>query len=713
LPRTIRPWLFVLFVALSVLAASESPLFNRADGLSIDSLYWLRHHLFGLRDAATSPTVVIAIDEETYRRPPFQDIPKAMWTPQLARVLESTLDAGALVIGQDLILPTSVERYLKGYDRGYLLALRRGAKEGRLVLGKVQHLKKPLAPFSGHSFAVGHQENIRLVNLFRDTDGVIRRVPLSFSGTGPDGSARIESAFALELAARAVGAHPTLARDGGPIDLAGYRIPGSEQNAMLLNFETGGGGVPTYSFADLYHCVEAGRADFFEAAFKDKVVLIGGILDVEDRKLTSKRFVTGPEIAWTRDRCVLPVMEELHDERVVRDTIPGVYIFATAVNNLLRREALSEPPWPARAGLVLLFALCAGACGLRLRPAFAAMVIAVAIAFWIAGATAVFRAGLVLPMIDASLAAVVVLMFAAGYRFGVTDREKRAVRKAFGYFLPGVVIDRMLTQGAKPQLGGETRDVTVIFSDLADFTALSEALAPGDVVTLMNRYLGAMTRVIEAHGGFVDKYIGDAIMAVFGAPLEDSDHARHAVEAALECQEALARLEPDLGLPEGYRLTARIGLNSGPVLIGNIGSEKRLNYTVIGDNVNLAARLEGVNKLYATGILASSETARRCGARIAFREVDRVRVIGRADPVTVCEPRGFATDRTPEDEARDQAYAESLTTLRKKDFTAARMQFEALAARDPVSGKMSEYCKALIADLPPRGWDGVRDLDRK
>ncbi len=165
MPEVLRHWLVVFAVALATSAALQLPLLDRADGLSIDGLYWLRHQLFGpLQPASGSPTVVIALDEETYRRPPFQGIPKAMWTPHLAKVLEATLDAGARVIGQDLILPTSVERFLKGYDRSYLLALRRGAREGRVILGKVQHLNKPLAPFAGHSFAVGHQKNIRLVN---------------------------------------------------------------------------------------------------------------------------------------------------------------------------------------------------------------------------------------------------------------------------------------------------------------------------------------------------------------------------------------------------------------------------------------------------------------------------------------------------------------------------------------------------------------------
>jgi class 3 adenylate cyclase len=701
-------------VALSAATAVQLPLLDRADGLSIDSLFWVRHQVFGpLRPATDSPTVVIAVDEETYRRHPFQDIPKAMWTPHLAKVLEATLDAGALVIGQDLILPTSVERYLKGHDRSYLLALRRGARDKRLILGKVQHLRKPLSPFPGHSFAVGHQRNIRLVNLFRDVDGVIRRIPLIFRGTSADGQVRVETSMALELAARALGELPAIPIAGGPIDLAGNRIPGSGANAMLLNFETGGGDIPTYSLADLYHCAEAVEVDFYAKHFKDKVVIVGGVLDVEDRKLTSKRYVTGPEKAWTRARCVLPVMENLYDERVVRDTVPGVYVFATAVNNLLRGDALRQLPGIAEFLILLLAAFGAGAAGLKLRPAPSAMATAAALGVWLVVATAVFRFAVVLPMIDGVLVAVTSLVIVAGYRFGITDREKRAMRRAFAYYLPDPVIDRMLAKGAKPELGGETRDVTVVFSDIADFTAQSENMAPADVVALMNRYLSAMTDVIEAHGGFVDKYIGDAILAVFGAPLDDTKHARHAVDAALACQEKLSELEPQWKLPAGRQLVARIGISSGPVLIGNIGGKKRFNYTVMGDTVNLASRLEGVNKLYGTKILASAETAERCRPAIAFREIERVRVLGRAEAVVLYEPLGREADRTSDERAWDTAFSKSGAAFRAKDHAAAKTSFEGLAFRDPVARKMAERCQELIDDPPPPGWDGTRNLDRK
>ncbi len=687
---------------------------QRADGLSIDSLFWLRHQVFGaLRAPEDSPTVVIAIDEETYRRPPFQDIPKAMWTPQIAVVLEATLDAGALVIGQDVILPTSVEPYLKGFDRSYLLALRRGAQENKLILGKVQHLKKPLAPYRGHSFAVGHHKNIRLVNLFSDADGVIRRMPLTFRSTRTDGSSRTDASMALELAARALGEPPNLSTDRGEVRIADYDIPGSEQNVMLLNFETGGGDIPTYSLADLYACAETGDHAFFEEHFQGKVVILGGVLDVEDRKLTSKRYVTGPEIARSKVRCQLPVMEDLYDERVIRDSIPGTYVFATAVNNLLRKDALSELPRSSQFLLILVIGIAAGSTGFRLRPAMAAGLGVAAIAVWIIFATVVFRSGLVLPMIDAVVVAISCLVIVSGYRFGITDREKRAVRRAFSYYLPDFVIERMLAQGTSPRLGGEERDVSVLFSDLAGFTAMSEGMSPEEVVTLMNRYLSAMTKIIEDHGGFVDKYIGDAIVAVFGAPMDDPDHARHAIEAALESQERLASLQPELGLPPGRELVARIGVNSGSVLIGNIGGEKRFNYTVMGDTVNLAARLEGVNKLYSTRVLTSGDTVKRCGTAIEFRKMERVRVLGRSEPVALFEPISSMI-RGPMTDPRKRAdFTTAMTAFDAGNYTLALREFETLAAADPVSERMACRCRALMGEPPPENWDGVRDLDQK
>lgn len=695
-------------VALIAGLASGHPYTQRLDGFSVDALFWLRHQVFGpLHSPETAPVAVIALDEESYRRPPFSSLPKALWTPQLARVIDAVLLGGASVIGQDLILPTSVEGFVRGYDRPYLLALRSAARDGRLVLGKVQHQAKPISPFPAHSFAVGHEKNIRLVNLFRDPDGSIRRVPLSFISRGSAGGERIETGMALELAARAAGEPPGLAK-GIPISFRGAKLPGSEENTLLLNFATGGPGFPVYSLADLFACAEAGDSAFFERVFAGKAVLLGSALDVEDRKVTSARFVTVPDRDWFDLRCRLPVMEELYDADLARDTIPGTFVFATAVDNLLRGDTLSEASPSLAAALTVLATLLAASAALYFRPPTGLGLVLLGALAWALLVTFSFRYGLVLPLLDPPMAAVIGFAVLVGYRFMVTDREKRQIRRAFGYYLPGSVIDRMERSNLRPELGGETRDLTVFFSDIAGFTQFCEGLEPSVVVRLMNRYLNAMTQAIEARGGFVDKYIGDAIVAVFGAPLEDSDHARHAVLAALDCQRKLAEIAPKLGLPVGEQLNMRIGLNSGSALIGNIGSDRRFNYTVMGDTVNLAARLEGANKIYGSAILISGDTASRIEGEVPCRVLESVRVIGRQEPVLL-----YDVMVAPQGNANQEVFRSARVSLLAGRFTDAAEAYDSLAADDPVAAAMAVRARELAQDPPAPGREPVRDLESK
>ncbi|MGQ0675631.1 MAG: CHASE2 domain-containing protein, partial [Rhodospirillales bacterium] len=337
-------------IALAASLLFALPQLRVLEGLSVDVLFWLRHNAFGpIHAPKDSRAVILAIDEETYRREPFAATPQALWTPLLAQALDAVLNAGAAVVGFDVVYPTSVETVARGYDRDFLRALRRGANEGRIVLGRVQHQEKPIAPFAGQSFAVGHGRNIRALNLFEDDDGVIRRVPLAFQLAGPDKKPVLENAMAVELATRAAGREPgTLpkALADGRMEVAGYAVPRGEPNTMLVNFNTGPGDVPAYSLADIHACALAGRADYLERHFKGRVVLLGTMLDVEDRKLTSKRLATEPEGVNLPERCVHPVMPGLYRGDFARDSIPGVLIHAAAVNNILGRDAL-EPmaPW--------------------------------------------------------------------------------------------------------------------------------------------------------------------------------------------------------------------------------------------------------------------------------------------------------------------------------------------------------------------------------
>jgi class 3 adenylate cyclase len=303
-----------------------------------------------------------------------------------------------------------------------------------------------------------------------------------------------------------------------------------------------------------------------------------------------------------------------------------------------------------------------------------------------------------------------------GYRFAVADKDKRLLRKSFGLYLAPAMVDRLVNAQTPPQLGGEERDVTVMFSDVAGFTALSEGLGPPQLVQVMNAYLSAMTDIVEAHGGFVDKYIGDAIVAVFGAPLDDAAHARNAVAAALACAAKLDAMNKEAARPFlGHRLEARIGLNSGLALVGNIGSARRFNYTVMGDTVNLASRLEGANKFYGSTIMcAEAVRAAIADDPFAWRELDRVQVKGRAQPVPILEPLGMGATLAADARMRAAEFARALAAYRARDFrTALQIARGVSLANDPVARRFAERVAALDATALPEDWAAVTALDAK
>jgi adenylate cyclase len=251
----------------------------------------------------------------------------------------------------------------------------------------------------------------------------------------------------------------------------------------------------------------------------------------------------------------------------------------------------------------------------------------------------------------------------------------------------------------------------VFFSDIAGFSTFSEKMTPADLVALMNTYLSAMTDIIEEHGGFVDKYIGDAIVAVFGAPGEDPGHAASAVAAALRCSERLLELNRSKTAFKGHTLGQRIGLHSGEALLGNVGSRRRFNYTVIGDTVNLASRLEGANKYFGTTILASQSTMTLAGDRFTWREIDAIRVKGRQQPVAIHEPLGVAGHET--DMPFATAYAEGLASWRAQDFAAAVDSFARFAGVDDAAAAFLERAKELVREPPGPGWEPINTLEGK
>src|SRR5713226_1729657 len=712
---TKRDAVAIILAALVCGTVSGLSPFNLIHGWSIDALTVLRWAAIGTRrDAASAPVVVIALDEETSETPPFKGSPTLTWTTEIGRVLSAVIDGGAKVVGFDLIFSRSIEQSelpfgddllgarMRGFDRAFLRSLAKGSAAGKVVLGEVLGGD---GPSPGQRIAVGQHKNIRALNIYLDPDEVVRKVPLTF----PDEGKQVPS-MALELALRALDAEPTLAEDGS-VTLAGYRIPGVVPNTLTLNFEGGGNDIPTFSLADLRACVERNNMDFFHREFAGKIVIFGTVRDSEDRKTTSKRFATGLE-GSRAPRCALP-SAQLSAGQFKRSTIAGVYVHATAVDNLIARDAIVELGALPVTIIALVFAALASLAARMLAPGGAAVAYVGMVAIWMGCAALVFTRALALPLSEPFLAGLVSMVAIVAYRLVVTDKGERLLRNSFALYLAPQVIDKMLASKKLPVLGGETRDVTVFFSDLAGFASISEKMTPAELVAFMNEYLSAMTDIIESRGGYVDKYIGESIVAVFGAPADDSDHASNAARAALGCRTGLDELNQNSAAFKGYKVAHRMGLNSGAALVGNIGSKRRFNYSVMSDAVNVASRLEGANKYYGTTIAASEMTVALTGSAFTWRELDAIRVQGRSTPVKIYELLAVAGQETAQQVASAAVYAEGLAHWRRREFDAAAKCFARVADVDKPSALFLNRANAFASHPPGPDWEPVTTLDAK
>ncbi|MET4802928.1 adenylate/guanylate cyclase domain-containing protein [Bradyrhizobium sp. LB11.1] len=704
-----------IVIAIITGAAFTSPPLQNLQGLSLDILTALRWTLIGdRRDPASSPIVVVAIDGETYDTPPFKGSPTQTWTREIGRVLGSITEGGAKVIGFDVIFKNSIEQSaipfgdaplgsrMKGFDRDYLIALRKLSDSGELVLGEILSNDHPDRPDRAQQLAV--KNNIRALNVHTDADDVIRRMPLSFSITGQP-----VAAMAVELAARALGAKPETGPTG-TTNLSGYAIPSAVPNTLTLNFRGMGRDVPTYSFADLRACVEKGDTEFFHRAFDGKVVLLGSILNFDDRKLTSMRLAGGYD-GTPGSRCALPAPASIAQQ--ARSAVAGVFVHATVVRNLIEHDAITELGFPQRTILTIVFAAIIAAAACFLAPTGAAITWLGLTVSYSAVAVSMFAHALALPLAEPVLASLAALALMIGYRFVIADREERFLRKSFAFYLAPEVIDGMVASGKMPVLGGEMRNITMFFSDLSGFSSIAEKMTPSELVALMNDYLSAMTDIIESHGGYVDKYIGDSVVAMFGAPADDPDHARNAVAAALQCRDRLEELNDSHPAFRGRGLAQRIGLNSGEAVVGNIGSRRRFNYTVMSDTVNLASRLEGANKYFGTVIMASEMTVNQSRSAYTWRELDTVKVQGRDKPIRVYEPLADMNKETQEQSNRAATYAEGLAYWRARDFAKAAELFESAAVDDPPCRYFAKRARALASNPPPADWTPVNTLEGK
>jgi len=555
------------------------------------------------------------------------------------------------------------------------------AGSGRLSLKEDRSVTLPVDELLKVSRGAGN------VSADPDDDGVFRRAPLVSRFQGQS------YPFLSFAASRFVLGDAPVRYDGNNLTVGGRAIPVDEHGRMVIRYHGPTGTYASYSIGDIIQSsvrLESDMRPLLDPSIvKDKVVVIGcsapGLMDLRVNPFSS--------------------------------VYPGAEVHATVIDNILRGDFLLRMSKGWVYFTVILSAVIAGIIVYCVRSVLA-------ISLLIALMMLCFSLTVVLLFMRGTWFDVVVPLFAIFSTFAVSNtvnyategKKKRQLKQMFSQYSSPAVVDELLKNPGKLKLGGERKELTVFFSDIAGFTTISESMAPEPLVDLLNEYLNEMSEVILSYDGTVDKYIGDAIMAVWGAPVDQPDHAVRACDAALDCRKRLRVFRDTLkarGLPD---LNSRIGLSSGMMLVGNMGSKQRFDYTVIGDAVNLGSRLEGANKNYGTSLMINERTRELAGDAIVVRELDLLRVKGKNRPITVFELVAKAGEARFETTEKIRLFHEGLALYRRMRWDEAFRAFQSVMTIDPDDGPAKIYIDRIneFRNNPPaEGWDGVYTLKTK
>ena len=400
----------------------------------------------------------------------------------------------------------------------------------------------------------------------------------------------------------------------------------------------------------------------------------------------------------------------------VSQMYPGMGVHVSLLDTLLNGNQIKNANTPLTTSVLTAVMAFLGAAFIMLvsvvkkrSAAFAltAMGFVLPLVFYVGICYAFFAWGIWIALV--APVAAFILSFASSTAAGYFSegRQKKYIKTAFSQYLSPIVIDELVADPAKLKLGGERKQITCYFSDVQGFTSISEGLDPAELTAFLNEYTSEMSDVITNSGGTIDKYEGDAIIAFWNAPTDQEDHALRAVEAAIRCQERLEEMQEQLVKISRKSVKQRIGLNTGYAVVGNMGSRMRFNYTMLGDSVNLAARLEGQNKSFGTYTMCSAETKNAAvehGTKLKFRELARLQVVGKKEAVTVFEPMSPSVFAKRVGEL--ETFAEGLKEFYSANFAKAKELFQSIASSDAAAKNYLEKCTEFIATPPDADWDG-------
>lgn len=517
-----------------------------------------------------------------------------------------------------------------------------------------------------------------------DADGVFRRAPLLQRYQGD-----LYPSLALAVARVALGMPDiglvfATTRDGRmsgveleALTLGERRIPVNEQVAVYIPFRGPQESFPYISAKD----VLSGAAP--RELLQGRIALLGasaaGLLDLRSTPV-GQRYI-------------------------------GVEAHANLVAGLLDGAIRQQPAWSdgLEFSLLLLIAIFTGVLLPRVGPFAALALVVVMLGATMAGNLWMWSAlGLVVPI--ASLLSFILLasMLQITYGFFVEQRNKRHLSQIFGQYIPPALVEEIDASGAQISLEGEHREMSVLFSDVRSFTTISEGLDATELTRMMNEFLTPFTGVIQKYRGTIDKYMGDAVMAFWGAPLSDAEHARHALLAAFDMLRVVRELDEPFSTRGWPKIRVGVGIASGPMNVGNMGSEFRIAYTVMGDTVNLGSRLEGLTKQYGVDIIVNDMAARQV-PEFAFRELDLVRVKGKSEPVAIYEPIGPTAELSAGQQQQLAVYAAALAAYRQRQWDDAETAFKTLRQHSDnlLYNVYLDRVSNFRQSPPAANWDGV------
>jgi adenylate cyclase len=528
------------------------------------------------------------------------------------------------------------------------------------------------------SHGVGH------VNFRGDVDGVVRQI---FLFRYFNNHAYPSLAFKMFLDLTGTDSFSVNLGENISLYSAGnliQEIPIDERGKMIINYA---GQFKTFRYISFYDVLEQRLPKEY---FRNKIVFVGtslaGLFDLR----------TAP----------------------FNPSFPGVEIHANILNTLLTGNFIEKVSETEAFIMLAVLGIIIGIIIVFLSPLWSIVVVI------LVGAIGTFTAYHMfweykywIPMVNPLLTLVLTFSLIYIYKYITEERGKKFIKDTFSFFVTQSVVDELLANPDKIKLGGEKKECTVLFSDVSGFTTIAEQLTPEALVRLLNEYLTQMTNIVFKYDGMLDKYEGDAIMAVFGAPISTDDHAFKACAAALEMQDQLVRLRELWSRQGRPPLHARVGVNSGTMVVGNMGSENRFDYTVMGDAVNLGARLEPANKQYRTQIMIGEQTKDLAKEQIITRELDLLRVKGKTEPVRVYELVALREQNITDKRQQLLAlFTNGFENYLHQKWEDAYKMFQQALAIDPNDGPSRVYiqrCKQFVEHPPPADWDGVFTLRTK